>query len=175
MGTDGSITFVVRDGKLVNGNGADFVIWSHPFCFIKTDQSVQEMNQGLRKEYQRYTPNNRRAIAGIENGVECATELAKVYVSAHGPGGKWTAIEPCQKGVDPLNSRCAGYGINLWNQTPDLFSPLSGGDRYDIGDLGLEDINAIKIVDLSNQGDPQKGGFDLDAIAMIHFKKQNRK
>lgn len=175
LGTNGSVTFIVRDGKLKNGDGADFVIWSHPFCFIKTDKTVQEMNDGTRKEYQKYSPKSNRAIAGIENGVQCQTELAKVYVSSDGPDGEWTAIEPCQKGSDPMSSRCAGYGINLWNQTPTPFSPMSGGDRYDLSDLGMADvdINAIKIVDLSNVGESQKGGFDLDAIAMIHFSKNN--
>ncbi|MCC7460112.1 MAG: hypothetical protein IT286_02305 [Proteobacteria bacterium] len=171
LGTNGAVTFIVRDGRLVNGEGADFVIWSHPFCFIKTEKTVQEMNDGSRANYQKYMPRSNRAISGIENGVQCQTELARVYVSNEGPNGEWIPIEPCQKGSDPMNSRCAGYGMNLWNQTPTPFSPLSGGDRYDLGDLGLAEINAIKITDLSNVGEFQKGGFDLDAIAMIHFLK----
>ncbi len=67
---------------------------------------------------------------------------------------------------------CAGLTPTNGDQNP--FDPnLSGGDKFDIADLGLSMISHIKITDISEQiknnkqhkyYDPIISGFDLDAL-----------
>ncbi len=75
---------------------------------------------------------------------------------------------------------CAG--ITPVNGDKDCFDPEeSGGDQFDLSDLGLQWIKFIKIKDISKQvkGNPQHPyydpiitGFDLDAVAGLHLSEQ---
>ena len=67
---------------------------------------------------------------------------------------------------------CAGVTPTYGDQNP--FDPeVSGGDKFDIGELGLDDIRYIKIKDITQMiyenkdhpyYDPILSGFDLDAV-----------
>ena len=63
--------------------------------------------------------------------------------------------------------------LNAW----DPLHPASGGDRYDLADVGLDYVRFLRITDagalLDDPGNHvvpagNKGGFDLDAAAAIH-------
>ncbi len=65
----------------------------------------------------------------------------------------------------------------------DPFAPGSGGDRFDIGALGLDFVRMVRIIDagdaindLGNQLRPwgNKAGFDLDALGAIHSSPPGR-
>ncbi len=99
-------------------------------------------------------------------------ELAYVEVSADGK--VWSAF--------PYD---AGTREGLAGQTPVLSSseneldpldPESGGDRFDLADVGLDFVRFVRITDagaaIDDPGNHSfagtKGGFDLDAAAAIH-------
>lgn len=175
LGSNGEIIFVVRDGTLDNGPGDDFVIWGHARCFIKTEETIRHISEGKRKDFPTYTPFNGRAVSGVEKGVECTTALAKVSVSQHNPEeNRFDPIEPCQRGSDPMQSKCAGYGLNSWNRVSNPFDQGSGGDRYDLSMIGLTKIKAIKIQDLGNSAESDTPGFDLDAIAILNYQSYKK-
>lgn len=174
LGKGGSITFIVREGRIPNQNGVDFIIWSNPFCFVEDPTRKTEIEQGKAVRYDDYNPNSGKAIGGVEKNIKCNKKIAQVSVSSRLPGeGQWTPIEPCERNFDNGRSRCAGFGVNLWKQNPALLS--SGGDKYDLDEVSLGSIRSIKIDDLGNEGEAFRGGFALDAIAMVHFEADPKK
>ena len=105
-------------------------------------------------------------------GQSVFTELAFVEVSAD--GREWVEF--------PYD---ASTGKGLAGRTPvmsnaingrDPLDEASGGDRFDLADVGLEFVRYVRITDagsliddLGNHVFPgTKGGFDLDAAAAIH-------
>ena len=46
---------------------------------------------------------------------------------------------------------------------------ISGGDLFDLEELGLSLARYVKIRDLSQEGAAPSVGFDLDAVGLIHF------
>ena len=99
------------------------------------------------------------------------TELAFVEVSADGREWKqfpWSA--------DTLEG-LAGQVPVLANSTNGLdpLDPLSGGDRFDLADVGLDYVRFVRLTDAGTMvPDPgnasfpgTKGGFDLDAAAAV--------
>lgn len=105
---------------------------------------------------------------GSETG-ELFTEYAYVEVSLD--GSAWTRFP-----VDPVT----GEGLAGGNAVlPDAVDPLAadtGGDRFDIGVLGLAFVRHVRLIDagseiedVGNQVPPaNQGGFDLDAAAALH-------
>ncbi|HYC57165.1 MAG TPA: hypothetical protein VEL28_19700 [Candidatus Binatia bacterium] len=100
------------------------------------------------------------------------TEYAFVEVSRD--GRQWLAF--------PFD---AGSGAGLAGQAPvyatssngiDPLDAAGGGDRFDIGALGLDLVRFVRLTDAGDQIDDYgnhsfagtKGGFDLDAAAAIH-------
>lgn len=70
---------------------------------------------------------------------------------------------------------CAGVNPTLWNKRNIL---NSGGDKFDLNNLGLDHISFIKIKDISKKilsnpehpnYDPIISGFDLDAVIGINY------
>lgn len=106
------------------------------------------------------------------------TELAFVEVSADGREWKqfpWSA--------DTLEG-LAGQQPVLANSTNGLdpLDPASGGDRFDLADVGLDFVRLVRLTDAGstvpdagNASFPgTKGGFDLDAAAAIHSVRLGR-
>jgi hypothetical protein len=141
LGNGGSITVVFRDNVVVDGPGADLVIYENPFH------------------------------AGSETGPIFA-EYGIVELS---PDGKtWTQV--------PYDS---ATGVGLAGAEPvlstpengiDALAPEGGGDRFDIGAVGLAFVRFVRVTDGGDAiPDPgnlvppaDKGGFDLDAVGAIH-------
>lgn len=90
------------------------------------------------------------------------TELARVEVSEQ--GSSWVAF-PCD---EETGAGCAGVSPVLAHPSAGLdvaFDPQrSGGDAYDLADIGLSRARFVRVVDLA--GDDAV--FDLDAVSVVH-------
>lgn len=99
---------------------------------------------------------------------EAFVEPASVSVSEDGE--TWHVF-PCVAHEDGTWAGCAGLSPQAtpaedW-QTP-LDPELTGGDAFDLADLGLSEVDYVRIQDLGLGGEAPTGGFDLDAVAVVH-------
>jgi len=142
LGAGGEIVLTFEH-DIVDGPGADFVVFENPFWIRNDPEQVW-------------------------------FELAEVSVSQDGES--WLsfacAVEPTQPGQWP---GCAG-----WTPTKkfdaELLIPLdpalTGGDAFDLADLGLESARYVRIRDLLEDGNSTANnvGFDLDAVGVVHSR-----
>lgn len=97
-------------------------------------------------------------------------ELGEVSVSEDGE--TWSTFACDQRGSGPgLFSGCAGWSPTL-NYDPVAVVPLdpsaTGGDAFDLADLGISRARFVKIRDLSTlEGASPSAGFDLDAVGVV--------
>lgn len=135
LGSGGSIVLEFQGVEIVDGPGADLVVFENPF----------ESSQGLF----------------VETGVVAVSEDGRV----------WHEF-PC----DARNAAggfpgCAGVAPVLSNPTNGIppASPGAGGDRFDLGTLGVRRARFVRIRDsLANEAEGTSGGFDLDAVLALH-------
>lgn len=94
-------------------------------------------------------------------------EPARVSVSEDGVN---FADFPCAETDAPMHPGCAGVTPlgTIAEQGP-LDPVQSGGDAFDLADLGLERALFVRLVDTSTSGEGTTAGFDLDAIGLVHF------
>ena len=66
---------------------------------------------------------------------------------------------------------CAGWNPTYaYEPNIDFVDPqISGGDLFDLEELGLSLARYVKIRDLAEEGASPSAGFDLDAVGLIHF------
>ena len=139
LGIGGEIILGFGERTIVNGLGPDFIVWENPF-WLGGDPE---------------TP---------------FAELGEVAVSADGE--TWHTF-PCdielEQGFDPL---CAGWRARA-DFEPCLLIPidptLSGGDPFDLEDIGLDEVKYVRIRDLGSEGDAPTAGFDLDAVGVVNL------
>jgi len=80
---------------------------------------------------------------------------------------------PCDPVTPPFDG-CAGLQpvyANVDDGGPDPLDPaVSGGDALDLAAAGIARARFVRIVDsgVDHSSGPMKGGFDLDAIAVLH-------
>lgn len=92
-------------------------------------------------------------------------ELGEVSVSMDGQ--TW-AVFPC--GAD--GEGCAGQtpGQPHDATAPGPLDPsLTGGDAFDLAEVGLAEARWVRIRDLGTGGEAPSAGFDLDAVGAVHF------
>lgn len=179
LGLRGQIVFEVTNGEIQDGEGVDFVIWSNPFCSVIDPKAIEEMKKELRKYFDDFIPFSSSTKQVIDKNVVCYEDLATVEVSQDSAKGPWKRMDPCFVGGNKASSQCTGYGMNLWNQNQNPFNAGSGGDRYDIAQTSYSHIKAIRITDLANPTtkvpdspvEVIENGYDLDAIAMLHYQE----
>lgn len=108
----------------------------------------------------------------FENAFQVGSEPEQVWaepgeVSVSEDGDSWATF-PCDASGAPWEG-CAG-------KTPTLASPdsgadptdpsESGGDGFDLADVGLSTARFVRIVDRATSGGAPSAGFDLDAVAV---------
>ncbi len=143
LGAGGDIELAF-DGEIADGPGPDFVVFENPF-WVRND------------------PTNVWA------------ELGEVSVSEDGK--TWhtftCAAEPDQPGQWP---GCAGWTPTK-HYDPDTLVPLdpskTGGDAFDLADLGVEKARYVRIHDMLDKTNSTANnvGFDLDAVGVVHWAR----
>ena len=92
-------------------------------------------------------------------------ELGAVAVSADGE--QWEAF-PCDA---DSGLGCAGQAPVYATDAATATDPeQSGGDAFDLADLGLSSARYVRITDVNGRGDGETVGFDLDAVAIYHMR-----
>ncbi|HXC52944.1 MAG TPA: hypothetical protein VN634_18805 [Candidatus Limnocylindrales bacterium] len=139
LGNGGSITVAFADNVVVDGEGDDLVIFEN--AFFGGDLLFAE-------------------LAFVEVSADARQWFAFPYdPDTHaGLAGRTPVLANSENGLDPL-------------------APESGGDRFDLADVGLEFARFVRITDAGDLIDDPgnhsfagtKGGFDLDAVAAIHW------
>ena len=97
------------------------------------------------------------------------TEYAYVEVSVD--GSTWTRFPVDPETGDGLAGRNA-----VSPDAPDPLAAEAGGDRFDIGELGLDFVRHLRLIDAGDEIDDvgnhvapaNQGGFDLDAAAALN-------
>ena len=140
LGQGGQIVLGFGDKSIVDGEGPDFVVFENPF-WVGGDSS------------------------------QPFAELGEVAVSMDGIS--WTVF-PCDTGGDGAGRfpGCAGWSPTLQY---DAFTNLpidlsvSGGDGFDLADLGISEARFVRVTDLSTDGEMPSAGFDLDAVGLVNW------
>ena len=47
---------------------------------------------------------------------------------------------------------------------------VTGGDAFDLADVGLSHARFVRVTDVSNAGAEPSAGFDLDAVGVVHLE-----
>jgi len=148
LGGGGSIVVGFGPNAIVDGPGIDFVVFENPFDYGSS----------------RY----------VEPG----------EVSVSDDGVTWTAF-PCTDTTQAMPdggwgaTQCAGMNLVYSNPYTNKVSPFdlqhAGGDQYDLATIGVAHARFVRIRNIVASEDcpeagmrPDKNGFDLDAIAIIH-------
>jgi hypothetical protein len=113
-------------------------------------------------------------VSGNPNKV--FAELATVAVS--NDGATWTAfpctakpvLNPDGSSAPPFGSCAGGHPVIL--DTTDCGRPVdsatSGGDAFDLADLGLHEARFVRITDRADLNEGLTSAFDLDAVGIVH-------
>ena len=104
----------------------------------------------------------------FENPLPNFKELATVAVSDDAE--HWTEF-PCTAAQDASDyGYCAGVGV-VYSSPSNGIDPLdptvSGGDHYDLADIGVSHARFVRITDRVDLVGAE-GVFDLDAVAIVH-------
>jgi hypothetical protein len=100
-------------------------------------------------------------------------EVGAVSVSEDG----LTFLEfPCDAEGDGAGrfEGCAGWSPTLAydpNTAVPLDPSVSGGDAFDLADVGLASARFVRVTDRSNAGAAPTAGFDLDAIGVVRLER----
>lgn len=145
LGVGGELIVDFGDRRIVDGPGADFIVYENPFA------------QG---PYQSYAEP---AIVGVsEDGVTFVDFPCDLKRVVGDPAQELWAFPGCA-GVRPV----------LANPARNCLSPedplQAGGDAFDLAALGLKTARYLRLRDagISLLGDVSKG-FDLDAVVLRH-------
>ena len=143
LGDGGEIVVGFGEQTIENGPGSDLIVFENPFL-----------------------------IGGSPDQVYA--ELGEVAVSVDGE--TWRSFD-CQSADNATGEwpGCAGWrpvrGYDPRAVLP-LDPAISGGDPFDLEDVGLDRANYVRIRDRSSQEvtGVTVDGFDLDAVGAIHLK-----
>lgn len=140
LGAGGEIVLGFGERVIVDGPGPDLIVFENPFW-----------------------PNG--------DATKAFVELGEVSVSEDGQ--EWQAF-PCDSAGDGEGqfTGCAGVSPTLEYDASELV-PLdpeqTGGDAFDLSELGVEHARFVKIRDLRTlEPAGTSGGFDLDAVGVVN-------
>jgi hypothetical protein len=142
LGEGGEIVVEFGERGIVDGEGADFIVFENAFYAGGDPEEVYQ-------------------------------ELGEVSVSKDGEN--WETFqcdtEPAEPGRWP---GCAGWRpVQQYDaeKTVPLEPAITGGDPFDLEEVGLEEARYVRIEGLSGEGFPPSVGFDLDAVGIINKTK----
>jgi hypothetical protein len=103
----------------------------------------------------------------FENGFTGFFESGEVAVSDD--GFDWRAF-PCAGGLDGGFEGCAGSHSVWANPAQGTDPAMAGGDGFDLAVVGLTRARFLRVTDSGANRfyGPPGGGFDLDAVAVVH-------
>lgn len=141
LGEGGEIVLGFGDLEIVDGPGDDFVVFENAFYANGDPEQI-------------------------------FAELAEVAVSEDGE--TWVSFT-CEFTPDdaPPYTGCAGWSPTLEYDAlahSTLSLEVTGGDGFDLAEVGLSRARYVRIRDLWGVGATPSQGFDLDAVGLIHFE-----
>lgn len=106
----------------------------------------------------------------FENPFPGWIETGEVSVSEDGETWHTWPCDPSQ--AEAGSSGCAGVGL-CWGNLDEGVDPtdpsVAGGDHFDLAELGVPAARFVRVRDSGqNTYDGVAGGFDLDAVAIVH-------
>lgn len=143
LGIDGEIVLAFEPMRIVDGPGADFVVFENPF-WVRDDPTEVWAELG--------------EVSVSEDGEEWQTFECDPQEAEPGrwPGcAGWTPTRPYEpEELLPLDPQEAG------------------GDAFDLAEVGLEQARFVRIRDIEGAGDADFDnlGFDLDAVGVVNFR-----
>jgi hypothetical protein len=141
LGSSGEIVLGFGAGAIVDGPGADLIVFENPFW-----------------------PDGEPS--------QVFAELGEVSVSEDGETWRAFACDTTGDGEGHYPG-CAGVTPTLkfdTNALEPLDAEQTGGDAFDLAELGLARARFVKIRDLATlEPAGTTSGFDLDAVAVIHL------
>jgi hypothetical protein len=161
LGLGGWIVLAFTSGSIVDGPGVDFTVFENPFLTIGLVTGPPFAEPGT--------------VSVSEDGTTWQTFPCRVdeppyypgcagvypvFANAEDPGAP-SPLVPCTIPIQQL----VGVPVDAF-QAPDC----SGGDSFDLAAVGLSAARFVRID--ASQLEPGSGGtagFDLDAVAAIHF------
>jgi hypothetical protein len=139
LGVGGEIVVSFGEREIIDGAGPDFIVFENPF----------------------WPGGDPTAVF---------YELGEVSVSSDGQIWHTFACDTRGTGQGRFPG-CAGFTptevYDAFEVLP-LDPELTGGDAFDLADLGLARARYVRIRDLSSSGEGMTAGFDLDAVGLIH-------
>jgi hypothetical protein len=148
LGSGGEIVVSFGDYEIVDGPGADFIVYENPFLVGPYQTYAEAATVSVATDFSASTS---------WKSFPCALNQAQ--------GNEETKTWPFEG--------CAGVRPVLLNASEQCLDTKhveqGGGDPFDLADLGLERARYVRIVDgkISALGQTTRG-FDLDAILVIH-------
>lgn len=150
LGTSGEIVLGFGDNAIVDGPGADFLVFENAFwAGDNPEHPVADLGE----------------VAVSEDGVTwkvfpCDAALPGASTSSHGKCAGWKPVYSApDNGISPVDAARAG------------------GEVYDLAELGMTTARFIRVRDLGTGTCPTNPaarantvGFDLDAVAIVNAK-----
>ena len=140
LGEGGEIVLGFGDRVVVDGPGPDLVVFENTFW-----------------------------VGG--DPAQTFAELGSVAVSVDGDVWHEFACDPSrEQGYDV---GCAGWRPRQLFEAcapPPLDADASGGDPFDLSELGVEEIRFVRVSDRGGAGLEPSAGFDLDAVGAVHLR-----
>ena len=143
LGKRGSIVLGFEPFAIADGDGPDLVVFENPFW-----------------------PDGDAAAVYAEPGeVSVSDDGESWFTFACDATGDGAGHFPGCAGVTPTQKYDARTLVPL-------DAAVTGGDAFDLGELGLERVRFVKISDVAGAGATPSAGFDLDAVGIVHAARE---
>ncbi len=143
LGVGGEIVLGFGGRVILDGPGDDLIVFENPFWASGNAQAVW-------------------------------AELGEVSVSADGESWHTWDCDP-EDTAEAIWPGCAGWTPTLAYDACELLEldpEVTGGNAFDLEDLGLSEARFVKVRDLAVDGGTPSAGFDLDAVGLVNFQDE---
>jgi hypothetical protein len=141
LGVGGEIILSFGERVIYDGPGTDFVVWENPF-WVGGNEQLPYVEWGE---------------VAVSNDLE-----------------SWHAYPCSPTAAAPFDAGCAGWRpmrpFDVCGMNP-LDPDKTGGDGFDLSELGMSEARYVRIRDLSTSGVAPSAGFDLDAVGAVHLRE----